>query len=86
MLNTKLTNGLTTLNLRMFARISTPKATHTYLRKSEVPRERYMNRTEWMGNTFKNENIGAYDWVPEIITSIDPAPRYPVKAHESHYT
>lgn len=35
-----------------------------------------MNRSEWMGNKFKNQNVGAYDWVPEIVTSITPAPAY----------
>ena len=39
-----------------------------------------MNRSEWMGNKFKDSNTGSYDWIPEIITSIDPAPKYPHKA------
>ena len=39
-----------------------------------------MNRAEWMGNQFKNENHEAYDWVPEVFPTIDPAPRYHNKA------
>ena len=35
-----------------------------------------MNRSEWMANRYKNEDHSAYDWVPEIMTSIDPAPAY----------
>ena len=48
--------------------------------KNEVPKERFMNRSEWMANKFKNQNVGTYDWVPEIMTSIDPAPTYHEKA------
>jgi hypothetical protein len=49
-----------------------------------------MNRSEWMANKFKNQNLGSYDWVPEIMTSIDPTPRYheradPKKAGPRHY-
>jgi hypothetical protein len=51
-----------------------PAGKTSYLKKSEVPVERFMNRSEWMGNKFKNESIGAYDWIPEIMTKIDPAP------------
>lgn len=39
-----------------------------------------MNRSEWMGNQFKNESVEAYDWVPEVFSTIDPAPRYHNKA------
>lgn len=41
-----------------------------------------MNRSEWMANKFKNNNLGTYDWVPEIMTSIDPAPTYHDKAEK----
>ena len=41
-----------------------------------------MNRSEWMSNKFKEDNM-SYGWVPEIITSIDPAPSYHNKALES---
>jgi hypothetical protein len=33
-----------------------------------------MNRAEWMANKFKDNNLGTYDWVPEIFTTISPAP------------
>ena len=46
------------------------------LSKNEIPKERFMNRSEWMANKFKNQNLGTYDWVPEIMTSIDPSPSY----------
>jgi hypothetical protein len=41
-----------------------------------------MTRSEWMANKFKNQNLGAYDWVPEVMTTIDPAPRYHNRAME----
>ena len=34
-----------------------------------------MNRSEWMANRVKNDAT-AYEWVPEVMTSIDPAPAY----------
>lgn len=39
-----------------------------------------MNRAEWMANKFKDNNLGTYDWVPEIFTTITPAPEYHNKA------
>lgn len=39
-----------------------------------------MNRSEWMANKFKNDPM-AYAWVPEVMTTIDPAPQY----HNSGY-
>ena len=51
-----------------------------------MPKDRYMNRSEWMGNKFKNQNLGSYDWIPEIITSIDPAPQYHNKALDNSRT
>jgi hypothetical protein len=33
-----------------------------------------------MANKFKNQNLGTYDWVPEIISQIDPAPKYHTRA------
>lgn len=35
-----------------------------------------MNRSEWMANRYKNESHHTYDWVPEIMTTIDPSPAY----------
>ena len=35
-----------------------------------------MNRSEWMANRFKDGNIDTYDWVPEVMPSISPAPVY----------
>jgi len=46
------------------------------LKKSEVPKERYLNRLEWMGNRYKSGDNGHYDWVPEVMITIDPAPNY----------
>jgi len=36
-----------------------------------------MNRLEWMANRYKTESVGAYDWVPEVMTTIEPGPAYP---------
>tara|TARA_B110000285_G_C14927471_1_gene515719 strand:+ start:179 stop:373 length:195 start_codon:yes stop_codon:yes gene_type:complete len=43
-----------------------------------------------MANKNKNENLGTYDWIPEIMTHIDPTPRYhdkttPKMQGPSHY-
>lgn len=46
------------------------------LTKKQLPKEKYMNRIEWMGHRMKNEYHDTYDWVPEVMTSIDPAPAY----------
>ena len=35
-----------------------------------------MNRSEWMANRYKDHSEDTYDWVPEIMTTIDPAPAY----------
>jgi hypothetical protein len=48
--------------------------------RSQIPKERYMNRAEWMGNKYKDNNLGTYDWVPEIFTTITPSPEYHNKA------
>ena len=45
-----------------------------------------MNRSEWMGNKWKNQNVGSYDWLPEVITRINPAPNYPDKALDDSMT
>jgi len=44
------------------------------LTKNDIPTERYLNRSEWMNNQFKDSNSESLDWIPEIITHIDPAP------------
>ena len=35
-----------------------------------------MNRSEWMANKFKDGNMNTYDWVPEVMPTINPAPVY----------
>lgn len=39
-----------------------------------------MNRSEWMANKYKNDST-SYHWVPEVMATIDPAPRY----HDNGY-
>lgn len=46
------------------------------LSRREVPQEKFMNRAEWMANKFKNQNEGSYDWVPDVMSTISPAPQY----------
>ena len=58
-------------NLRCFG----PGAGVGSLSKAQVPKERFMNRSEWMANKFKNDPM-AYSWVPEVMSTIDPAPQY----------
>lgn len=72
----------TTALLLKPARVSFSRQAAPTLARREVPKERYMNRSEWMANRFKNHNLNAYDWVPEIVTSIDPAPRYMTRPGE----
>ena len=66
--------------LKSFSRGSTGSS--GTLMKNEVPKERFMNRSEWMANKFKDKNLNTYDWIPEIMTSIDPSPTYHNKAME----
>ena len=56
-------------SLRFFA----PSGSVGTLSRAQVPKERFMNRSEWMANKFKNDPM-AYTWVPEVMTTIDPAP------------
>jgi len=35
-----------------------------------------MNRLEWMGHRFKDNNSDAYDWEPEVFATVEPSPRY----------
>ena len=46
------------------------------LSRAQVPKERFMNRSEWMANKFKNQNQGSYDWVPDVMSTITPAAQY----------
>ena len=50
------------------------------MRRAQVPKERFMNRSEWMANKFKDDPM-AYSWVPEVMTTIDPAPGYHNSGH-----
>ena len=63
---------LTNMCRRHFA----ARATQGSLTKNQIPKERFMNRAEWMANKYKDNSDDTYDWVPEIMTTIDPAPRY----------
>ncbi len=67
--------------MRAFARVRPNIAT---LKKSEIPKERYLNRSEWMANRYKDSTTASYDWVPEVMPSIDPAPSYPIKGLEAN--
>ena len=46
------------------------------LKKSQIPTDRFMNRSQWMANKFKDGGHNTYDWIPEVMVSIDPAPQY----------
>ena len=59
-----------------FAKRSFARANQGTLTRKQVPKERYMNRSEWMAHRYKNESESTYDWVPEIFTTLDPSPRY----------
>ena len=69
--------SLVQLQTKSFARQAASQGT---LKRSEVPAARYLNRSEWMANQFKDNNTNAYDWQPEVFPTIDPAPRYQHKA------
>jgi hypothetical protein len=76
--------------LRSLKRNFAARANTGTLSKNEIPKERFMNRSEWMANKFKNQNTGTYDWVPEVMTSINPTPAYhnksmPFKSGPRHF-
>jgi hypothetical protein len=52
-----------------------------HLKRSQVPKERYLNRSEWMAHRYKNETVDTYEWVPEIMTDIVPGPKYHNPGH-----
>ena len=35
-----------------------------------------------MAYRYKNESIDTYEWIPEIMTSINPGPTYHDRGHE----
>lgn len=46
------------------------------MQHKHVPTDHYMNRLEWMGHRFKDNNSDAYDWEPEVFATVEPSPRY----------
>ena len=69
---TKRPANIITLQTQAFA---SPSGMGT-LKKSQVPRQPHLSRVDWMHNQSKTPNTEAYDWKPELLTRIDPAPNY----------
>ena len=77
--NTVRPNSLIPVQQAGFAR-----ATGTLHRK-EVPKTRFLNRFEWLGNQMKNDG-SQYDWMPEKMVTVDPTPAYHDKPELSPYS